>query len=138
MRVTSTRSKANKRPNTKHNWRSGFEEKTATFLDEHGIKYGYETDKIPFTQPEMKRNYIPDFKIGDWFLECKGRFLAADRKKMLMVKAQNPKILVRILLQRDIPIRKGSKTLLSDWCTKHGFDYAISPKGCVPIRWITG
>lgn len=133
-----TRSKINKRPNTKHNFRSGFEAKTAKFLDEHGIKYTYETDKIPFTQPEMKRYYVPDFKIGDWYCENKGRFLAADRKKMLMVKAQNPKILVRILLQRDIPIRKGSKTLLSDWCTKHGFDYAISPTGAVPARWITG
>ena len=133
-----TRSKRNKRPNTKHNFRSGFEEKTATFLDEHGIKYGYETDKIPFLQPEMKRNYIPDFVMTGWYLECKGRFLAADRKKMLMVKEQNPKILVRILLQRDIPIRKGSKTLLSTWCAKHGFDYAVSPTGAVPARWITG
>lgn len=133
-----TRSKTSKRPNNKHQWRSGFEEKTAKFLDEHGIKYKYESEKIPFLQPETKRNYIPDFVIQDWYLECKGRFLAADRKKIKMVLEQNPAIRLKILFQRDQPIRKGSSTLYSMWCQKYGIDYAISPTGAVPARWITG
>ena len=119
-------------------FRSGFEEKTARFLDEHGTKYGYETDKVQFTQPEAKRNYTPDFSIQDWFLECKGRWLSQDRQKIKMVLAQNPDLKLKMLFMRDDVIRKGSKTRYSDVCKKLGIDYAISPSGSVPARWLTG
>lgn len=45
---------------------------------------------------------------------------AADRKKMLAVKAAHPDYTITIVFQNPtIPINKGSKTTYSDWCEKH-------------------
>lgn len=118
--------------------RSGYERKVMEYLEAQGVEYGYETDYVHYTVPETKRRYIPDFRIGNIFIEAKGRFLASDRAKVKRVLEQNPNIRLKMLFMRDQPIRKGSKTLYSDWCNKLGIDFAISPKGTVPARWITG
>jgi Phage endonuclease I len=80
----------------------------------------------------VERTYTPDFAIGTILIETKGRFTSADRSKMLAVKAAHLELDIRLLFMRDQPIRKGSKTRYSDWCVKHGFQYAI---GAVPPEW---
>ena len=139
MKTRNTRSKKNKRPKKQATrGRSGYEQKVMEFLESQGVSYGYEVDFIPYIVPETKRRYIPDFKIGNLYLESKGRFLAGDRAKIRKVLEQNPGIRLKLLFMRDQPIRKGSKTLYSDWCNKLGIDFAISPSGAVPLRWIKG
>ncbi|WP_374710355.1 hypothetical protein [Brucella anthropi] len=47
---------------------------------------------------------------------------AADRKKMLAVKAAHPDYTITIVFQNPtLPINKGSKTRYADWCDKYGF-----------------
>lgn len=118
--------------------RSGYERKVMEFLESQGVEYGYETDYVHYTVPETKRRYIPDFRIGNVFIESKGLFTAQERRKMKLVLEQNPGLKIKILFQRDNCIRKGSKTKYSTWCIKNGIDFAVSPNGTVPTRWITG
>lgn len=117
--------------------RSGFEAKVAKSLQDLGIPFGYETEKIKYTQPATVKNYLPDFIVkGSFIIEGKGRFTASDRKKMILVIRQNPDRDIRILFQRDNYLRKGSKTRYTDWCAKHGIKCAVSASGVIPYEWV--
>ena len=61
-------------------FRSGLEEKVADLLVELGVKYEYESTKVPYV---IQHNYTPDFILpnGVW-LECKGYWDSKDRKKI--------------------------------------------------------
>jgi hypothetical protein len=99
-----------------------------------GIEFEYETVRLPYTITKYKK-YTPDFIFPNGLhLEAKGRFTAESRDKMLAVKEAHPHINLRILFQRDQPIRKGSKTLYSMWAVKNGFPYAIGEK--IPEDWL--
>ena len=108
-------------------YRSGFEKKIREVLEETKIPYGYESEKLEFIQPAIKRKYTPDFifKKADgtkMYLEAKGRLTTFDRQKMILVKTQHPDLDIRILFMRHKnPIRKGSKTTYGMWAEKHGF-----------------
>jgi predicted nuclease of restriction endonuclease-like RecB superfamily len=138
-RKSSTKAK-DKPKAPKKTSRSGFERKTRAFLDKTKLKYEYETERIAYTVPETKKNYIPDFIIqtpsGKLYLECKGRFLPVDRKKILYVLEQNPGINLKLLLMRDNLLRKGSKTKYSTWCRKNGVEFAVSSTGQPPEEWL--
>ena len=117
--------------------RSGFETKIAAYLDGKKIKYGYETEKLKYTEPATNRTYKPDFNLAHGIIiEAKGRFTAADRRKMALVIEQNPSLDIRLVFQRDNPISKGSKTLYSTWCDKRGIKYHVSPDGSLPLDWL--
>lgn len=119
------------------NLRSGYEKKVAEYLAERKVRFAYEEDKVAYVVPSTKRNYIPDFRLPNGiYLEAKGKFDAASRRKMLLVVEQNPDLDIRMLFMRDNPIRKGSKTKYSDWAEKHGIKYAVSLDGRVPAEWI--
>ena len=63
-----------------------------------GIKVEYESEKIPYIVPASNHTYNPDFKLPNGiFVETKGRFVAADRKKHLLVKQQNPELDIRFV-----------------------------------------
>ena len=54
-----------------------------------GKKVTYEPDKLTYTVPASKHVYTPDFKLSETaYIEGKGIWDAADRKKMLLVKQQ--------------------------------------------------
>lgn len=121
--------------------RSGFEAKIRDSLAKRKANYEYESERIAFTEPEKKRNYIPDFIIttrsgAKIYVEAKGRLTMHDRQKMEAVRASRPDLDIRFLLQKDNPIRKGSKTKYSDWCEKKGFQYAVSLSGYIPDEWL--
>lgn len=67
------------------------------------------------------------------YIETKGRFTAADRNKMLLVKQAWPDLDIRMVFMADNKISKWSETRYSDWCKKHGFPYAFKD---VPDDWI--
>jgi len=142
--LKSTRKKAVKKkkpqPTKRSELRSGFEFKVLKCLQTSGLEFEYETEKLEYIVPEHTKRYIPDFivktpKGRTIYCEAKGRWLAGDRKKHLMVKEQHPDKDIRILFMKDLPIRKGSSTLYSTFCRKHGITFAVSANGTIPERW---
>lgn len=94
----------------------------------------YETDKLKYTIDHV---YIPDFpiKFKDgrvMYLEAKGYFDAADRRKLLAAKRDNPEADIRLVFMNDNKVHKASKMRYSDWCKKHGFQYCIKE---LPLGW---
>jgi hypothetical protein len=119
----------------KHGYRSGLEVKIATQLKECGVEAEYEKFKIRYRLEEDK-TYTPDFKLPNGIIiETKGRFVASDRKKHLLVKKQHPDLDIRFVFTNSkSKINKGSKTTYADWCNQHGFLYADKE---VPKEWLT-
>lgn len=116
-------------------YRSGLEETIDASLKEKGIDGEYEQHKIHYTKPATKHKYTPDFRLPNGiFVETKGRFTAADRKKHVLIKEQNPHIDIRFLFQNaNNKLSKRSKTTYADWCDKNGFQYA---EKVIPDSWL--
>ena len=118
----------------KYGYRSGLEEKVAAQLDGLSISYQYEKVKLKYVVNET-RTYTPDFLLPNGIIiESKGRFVAADRKKHLLVKQQHPDLDIRFVFTNSkAKISKGSKTSYGDWCDKNGFLYADK---LIPEEWL--
>lgn len=118
----------------KHGFKSGLEETISSQINGRGIDVKYESEKIPYTIPASNHTYNPDFKLPNGiFVETKGRFVAADRKKHLLVKSQNPELDIRFVFSNSKnKITKNSKTSYGDWCDKNGFKYADK---IIPEDW---
>lgn len=116
-------------------YRSGLEEQLAEQLRQAGVVAEYESTTIRYEQPASQHRYTPDFVLPNGIIvESKGRFLAADRKKHLLIKQQHPNLDIRFVFSRSAaPITKGSKTTCADWCRKHGFQFADK---AIPPSWI--
>ena len=119
----------------KYGFRSGLEEKVAEFLTSKGVKFTFETLKVPYVKPETKHLYTPDFILDNGIIiETKGRWLLEDRKKHLLIRKQRPDLDIRILFQNaNAKISKGSKTSYADFCEKHGIPYAHRE---IPWAWL--
>ena len=133
----SWRSKSKVRKNAiKHGYRSGFEHKVADQLSENKIKFEYETTTINYIKPETKHTYTIDFTLPNGILvETKGRWVAEDRKKHLLIKKQHPELDIRIVfMSGKTKIRKGSKTTYGDWCDKHQIPWAEKQ---IPEAWFS-
>lgn len=118
------------------NFRSGLEQRVAEFLDAAGISYTYEELVVAYVKPEKKARYTPDFVLPNGIIvECKGRFLTADRQKHLLVKQQHPELDIRFLFSNARQrISKQSKTRYCDWCDKHGLQWC---EDTLPDDWLT-
>jgi hypothetical protein len=124
-------------------YRSGFEVKVKKSLESRGIEFKYESEKLPYIVPESKHLYTPDFIVQTGvgttiYVEAKGNFTAADRKKMKLVIEQNPDKDIRMLFMRNNKIQRNSKTTYGSWCDKHGIKWAVSSLGHVPETWVKG
>ena len=131
------RSKSKLRRNAiKHGYRSGFEHKVSDQLKENKIKFEYETTVIPYIKPETKHTYTIDFTLPNGILvETKGRWVAEDRKKHLLIKKQHPELDIRIVfMSGKTKIRKGSPTTYGMWCDKHGIPWA---EKIIPTSWFS-
>jgi hypothetical protein len=119
----------------KYGYRSGFEHKVSEQLTERKIKFGYEDTVIEYTIPERKSKYTVDFTLPNGILvETKGRWVAADRKKHLLIKKQQPELDIRLVFQSaKSKISKGSKTTYADYCDKHSIQWAEKQ---IPDSWI--
>ena len=118
----------------KYGFKSGLEENISVQIESKGIKVEYETEKVAYTIPASQHTYNPDFKLPNGiFVETKGRFVAADRKKHLLVKAQNPTLDIRFVFSNSKnKITKTSKTTYGDWCDKNGYKYSDK---IIPDSW---
>lgn len=117
-------------------FRSGLEEIVYKQIASMNIVPSYESFKIPYTIPASNHTYTPDFQLPNGIIiETKGRFVASDRKKHLLVKKQHPEMDIRFVFQNAKgKINKGSKTTYADWCNKNGFIYAEKQ---IPKEWFT-
>jgi hypothetical protein len=118
----------------KAGYRSGLEETISLQLTSLSVPVMYETEKIKYEVNEV-RSYTPDFKLPNGIIiESKGRFVAADRKKHLLIQKQHIFLDIRFVFSNSkAKLTKGSKTTYGDWCTKHGFLYADR---LIPEEWI--
>ena len=119
----------------KEGYRSGLEVSVGKQLNEEGVAWNYEPYRIPYT-PKIQ-HYTPDFSIGsvgrELLIETKGRFLAKDRTKHLLLKEEYPNMDLRFVFTNpNQKLYKGSRTTYGQWCDKHGFKYA---KGTIPREW---
>lgn len=116
-------------------FRSGFEEKVMAQLKDAGVKAEYETCRVDYTTPPVLHHYTPDFILPNGIIvETKGLFSAADRKKHLLIKKQNPDLDIRFVFQNPKnKLSRASKTTYAAWCEKNGFLWA---KEWVPASWI--
>jgi hypothetical protein len=115
--------------------RSGLEVQVAAQLDQAGVKYGYETEKIQYELPAELKWYSADFALANGIIvEAKGEFTAKDRKKHLLIRAQYPTKDIRFVFSNpNQRISKTSKVTYANWCDKYQFKYA---KGLVPTEWL--
>jgi hypothetical protein len=117
-------------------YRSGLEEKIAQELLEAGVDFEYEERVIKYTKPEKGSKYTPDFILPNGIIiETKGRFLTADRQKMILIKQQHPDLDIRFVFSRSAQkIGKKSKTTYAMWCEKNGYPYADVS---IPRKWLS-
>ncbi len=118
-------------------FRSGLEAAVAEQFDAKGLDPHYEEDKLQYQIPARETVYSPDFRLPSGvYVETKGRFVAADRKKHLLLKEQHPNIEIRFVFSNpDASISaKGTvnKQTCASWCKKHGFKYATK---WIPEGW---
>lgn len=116
-------------------YRSGLEDKVATFLEAQGVQGNYECYEIEYTVPESRHKYTPDFVLPNGIIiETKGVWDAADRKKHLLIREQYPDLDIRFVFSRaKTPLYKGSRTSYGAFCEKHGIKYAEKN---IPIEWL--
>lgn len=113
-------------------FRSGLEEEIAKQLEDSGVEYQYEKERLPYVRDCY---YLPDFKLPNGiYIEAKGRFTKEDRGMLLKVKKQHPEADIRMVFSRSkAKISKDSNTTYGDWCKRWGFPFADKT---IPIEWI--
>ena len=113
--------------------RSKLEEKVADLLVELGVKYEYETTKVPYV---IEHIYTPDFILPNGVvLECKGYWDSDDRRKIKAVKTLNPELDLRMVFQAPFnTISKRSKTTYAKWCERHDIPWTSFQN--IPLKWL--
>lgn len=129
--MTKSKTRANA---IRNGWRSGLEEKVGDELKAKGVSFGYESDKIKWTDHKI-RTYTPDFFLPNGIIiETKGRFTAADRRKHLEIQKQHPDQDIRFVFDNaKNKLYKGAKSTYADWCDKNGFKWA---EKSIPEAWL--
>ena len=119
----------------KYGFRSGLEERVAEQLDQLGVSYTYEKVKLKYIRPASAHIYTPDFVLANGIIvETKGRFLAPDRQKHILVKRHNPDLDIRFVFSNsNARISKTSKTTYAMWCRKYGYQFADK---VIPEEWL--
>lgn len=115
-------------------FRSGLEEKVADLLGELGVKYDYESTKVPYV---IQHTYTPDFVLPNGvYLECKGYWDADDRRKIKAVKTLNPDLDLRMVFQAPYnTISKKSKTTYAQYCERLNIPWTSFHN--IPLEWLT-
>jgi hypothetical protein len=113
-------------------YRSRLEEKLARWFELNGHQFEYESLKLNYT---LSAVYTPDFILPNGvILEAKGYFKPEDRRKMLAIKKQHPKLDIRLVFQQPLnTLTKKSKTTYKKWAEQNGFLWA--PAHAIPLDW---
>lgn len=93
----------------------------------------YEPVRLPY--PAGTRYYTPDAILPNGIaIEVKGRFLPADRAKLLKVLEAYPDLDLRMVFDNpNRTLNKTSKTTYGMWCDEHAIPYATKR---VPQSWV--
>lgn len=116
-------------------YRSGLELVNADHLAKLKVlPVKYEELKVPYTIPESEHTYTPDYELPNGIIvETKGRWLADDRKKMLLVRKRHPLLDIRMVFSSSKgKIAAGSKTTNAQFADKHGIKWA---EKLIPVAW---
>ncbi|QKM75946.1 endonuclease I [Escherichia phage P1723] len=116
-------------------FRSGLEDKVSKQLESKNVKFEYEMWKIPYVIPASNHLYCPDFLLPNGiFVETKGLWEAADRKKHLLIREQYPELDIRLVFSSSrTKIYKGSPTSYAEFCEKHNIQFADK---LIPVSWL--
>lgn len=107
-------------------YRSGLEVKFQAACEAQGWNLPYEIDKIKYVIPASNHTYTPDFTVTEnIYIETKGLWTGADRKKAVLISQQHPHIKILYVLQRNQGLSKKSKTTYLDWAAKNGLDACV-------------
>ena len=114
-------------------FRSKLEERVADLMVELGVKYEYESTKVPYV---IQHSYTPDFLLPNGvYLECKGYWEPEDRRKIKAVKELNPDMDLRMVFQAPFnTISKKSKTTYAQWCEKLNIPWTSYAN--IPLDWL--
>ena len=114
-------------------FRSKLEENIADLLEQLGVSYLYESEKLSYT---ISHNYTPDFVLPNYkYLEAKGYWAPEDRRKILAVKKDNPDINLKMIFQSPYnTISKKSKTTYAQWCERHDIPWTHFHD--IPLDWL--
>lgn len=113
-------------------FRSGFERTLDFQLKSSGVKYSYETLKLPYT---LTGNYNPDFILENGIIiEAKGYMDKDAKRKMEAVRRQHPDLDIRIVfMNADKKMPNSSRQTHGEWATRHGYKWA---DGKIPQEWL--
>ena len=129
-------------------YQSKWEARIANFLEERGIKFGYEVETWKYQiKPynakcfdcESKevyeiRKYTPDFFLPNGIvIEAKGKFTSAMRAKILAVIESNPDKDLRLLFAKDNYLTSAKKKRYTEWAKQKGIKSAV---GEIPEEWL--
>lgn len=97
-------------------YRSKLEARAAKQL---GKGWLYEAKNVKYQVP---RTYIPDFVLGNMYVEVKGYFRAGDTQKYAAINTElkkQGKTYIFLLQDPNKKVRKGAKLNMAQWCEKH-------------------
>jgi Phage endonuclease I len=104
-------------------YKSGLEQRFQDATQALGYDLPYEQDRIKYVIPASKHTYTPDFTVASSaFIETKGLWTSADRKKACLIKEQHPEISILYVLYRDQKLSKKSATTYLMWAEKNGLE----------------
>ena len=146
---------ARRRPKPRDPYRSMYEDNIASWMEANGIKFTYETYSYQYEAPVRKNRskcgecgsknlvfdgwYTPDFFVGSRLIvEAKGRFTAADRRKIKAARDSVPELKEKLVMMfmTDNKLNRSAKQRYSDWCKQEGIDYTIGTE--LKEDWING
>lgn len=128
--------------------RSEFERRIKRQLDEMGVKYEYEGEKIEYRTTVIsgictdcgarrvyqKRKYTPDFTTSTGVrIEVKGRLTSKDRSKLKAVIDQHPGIDLRIVFGSNNKLTKNKEKRYLDWAREMKMPSALKE---IPSIWL--
>lgn len=108
-------------------------------LNETGLPWEYESEKIAYIVPESKHQYNPDFVLNNGvYLEGKGILIDhQERSKYILLKQQYPNLDLRFIFGNPNKRCGGMKLTHGEWAEKYGFPYC-SVKDVDTIKsWIS-
>ena len=117
-------------------------------LKDRGVAFEYEPETFTYSRPirgakcdtcggngaSVVRRYTPDLRIGNVYVEIKGKLDSDTRSKMEDFVSGSPGIDLRFLFQRDNWLTGKHKHKNSDWAKKLGVKYHVGTE--VPQEWI--
>jgi hypothetical protein len=104
-------------------YKSGLENRFQEACKLKGWDLPYEANKIKYVIPASNHTYTPDFTVtNNVYIETKGLWTSADRKKALLIKEQHPEIIILYVLYKNQKLSKKSSTTYLDWAAKHSLD----------------